>query len=92
MADDTVLDKPHAVALLQKLSTDDKFRASYKENPSGALTSIGIPANTLPGGMAPIKTLADKSVFAAALAQVQADMANVCTCQVPPQIRFSFGS
>jgi len=29
---DTVLSKPHAVALLQKLSTDDKFRASYMAN------------------------------------------------------------
>jgi len=96
MADDTVLDKPHAVALLQKLSTDDKFRADYMANPRGALLAVGVPANTVSSfpdkAMAPMKTLADKSVFAAALAQVQADLADVCACQKPPQIRFNFGS
>ena len=90
---DTILAKAQAVALLQKLSTDDQFRASYLANPRAALTSAGIPGNVVnevPQG--PLNKLADKSVFAAALAQVQADMADVCTCQVPPQIRFRFGS
>ena len=88
---DTVLSKPHAVALLQKLSTDDKFRASYMANPLKALKSIGVPANELPKSMPALTTLADKLVFAHAFAQVQADQAEVTSCLHPPTIRLQFG-
>lgn len=88
---DTVLGKPHAVALLQKLSTDDQFRASYQANPRQALVGLGVPADQLPASMPPLTTLADKLVFAHALAQVQADQADVCSCQHPPTVRMHFG-
>jgi len=88
---DTVLDKPHAVALLQKLSTDDKFRASYQANPRDALAGLGIPTDKLPANTPPLTTLADKLVFAHAFAQVQADQADVCSCQHPPTVRMHFG-
>jgi putative modified peptide len=88
---DTVLDKPHAVALLQRLSTDDKFRASYQSNPRAALIGLGIPADKLPTSTPPLATLADKLVFAHAFAQVQADQADICSCQHPPTVRMLFG-
>lgn len=91
MANDTVLSKAQASALLQKLSSDDAFRASYQANPLAALISIGVPTNQLPANMAAISSLADKSVFANALAQVQADLANVCACLQPPKIQINFG-
>jgi putative modified peptide len=89
---DTVLAKPHAVALLQKLSTDDKFRSEYAANPLKALKSVGVPANELPKSMKPLTTLADKLVFAHALAQVEADLAECHSCLRPPTIRMSFGN
>lgn len=91
MANDTVLSKAQAIALLQKLSSDDAFRSSYQANPLAALIGMGVPANQLPANMAPIAALADKSVFANALAHVQADLANVCACQQPPKIQINFG-
>lgn len=90
---DTILPKAQAIALLQKLSSDDQFRSIYLANPRAALATVGVPANvTNEVPDAPLKKLADKTVFAAALMQVQAEMADVCTCQVPPQIRFHFGN
>ena len=91
MADDTVLDKPHAAVLLQKLSTDDKFRASYMANPRKALIGLGVPANGLPKSMPALTTLADKLVFAHALAHVQADLAEVTSCLHPPTVKMRFG-
>jgi len=95
MADDTVLTKPHAVALLQKLSTDDKFRASYAANAGKALLKLGVPQATVnsmpPGHSAKLGTLADKSAFAAALAQLKSGHADVCVCFHPPTVRLNIG-
>ena len=91
MADDTVLSKPHAVALLQKLSTDDKFRASYMANPREALLGLGVPANSLPKSMPALTTLADKKSFAQGLEQVAADAADCHACLIPPHVRMRGG-
>lgn len=88
---DNKLDKAHAVALLQKLSTDDAFRAAYMANPRDALLGLGVQSHSLPASMAPLTTLADKLVFAHALAQVQADLAECHSCLRPPTIQMSFG-
>ena len=91
MAGDNVLSKPHAIALLKKLSTDDQFRASYMANPLNALKSIGVSANDLPNSMPPLTTLADKLVFAHAFAQLEANQAEVTCCLHPPTIKLQFG-
>jgi|KBSSwiStaDraftv2_1062776.scaffolds.fasta_scaffold458483_2 putative modified peptide len=91
MANDTVIPKAQAVALLQKLSTDDAFRAAYKANPRDVLIDLGVHASALSASMAPLTTLADKLVFAHALAQVQADLAECHSCLRPPTVQFSFG-
>jgi putative modified peptide len=88
---DTVLPKAQAVALLQKLSTDDQFRASYMANPLKALESIGVPTNDLPKSMPALTTLADKLVFAHAFAQVEANQAEVTCCLHPPTIKLQLG-
>jgi putative modified peptide len=91
MANDNVLSKAQAVALLRKLSSDDAFRASYQADPRAALIGLGVAAGGLPPTMAAIATLADKSVFVMALAQVNADLADVHACLVVPTVRISFG-
>ena len=91
MADDTVLPKAQAVALLQKLSTDDKFRASYLANPRDALLGLGISPDLLPKTMPALSTLASKAAFQQALAQVSSGDADCYGCQVPPHVRLHFG-
>lgn len=91
MANDTVLSKAQAITLLQKLSSDDAFRASYQADPRSTLIGIGVPADQLPPRMSAIATLADKSVFTVALAQVSADLADVHACQIVPTVRMSLG-
>ena len=88
---DTILPKAQAVALLQKLSTDDKFRASYQANPRDALLGIGISADLLPKTMSAVTTLASKAAFQHALALVDSNDADCYGCQVPPHVRLHLG-
>lgn len=89
---DTMLSKDQAIALLQKLSTDDKFRTSYEKSPGDALQAAGIPSEvikSLPkGNLAPHK-LNSKEAFAAALQQVRSDSANVHLCLRVPTVKLS---
>jgi len=91
MADATVLSKPHAITLLQKLSTDDKFRKAYAANPRDTLLGLGVPENCLPKSMAPLTTLADKKAFEEGLTQVKADAADCHTCLIPPHVQMRKG-
>ena len=84
-----VLNKRSAVTLLEKLSSDDAFRASYMANPRDALLGIGVSASELPENMRALDALADKPVFAAALQEVEADLAAVYSCLRPPTVRFN---
>ena len=86
---DKLLEQRLAAKLLQKLATDDGFRASYQADPRAALLQIGVPANDLPKKIDPVATLADKLVFAHALAQVQAGQASITACMHPPTISLS---
>lgn len=93
--DDTVLLKAYALVLLRKLADDDGYRHRYECNPVQALREIGVPEDILgklpPGHQTPIK-LADKDTFRQALFQVIDDVASVCVCHSPPQIKFSIGT
>jgi putative modified peptide len=80
------LERRLATKLLQKLATDDSFRAKYQADPRSALLKLGVSANEVPAKMDPVATLADKLVFAHALAQVQAGHAVISTCMHPPTI------
>ena len=87
---ETTIGKDQAVALLQKLSTEDDFRASYEKSPSEALKAAGISADILQSlpsaNLAPTK-LNSKEAFAAALKQVLDDSASVYLCHQSPTVR-----
>ena len=92
---DLILPKEFALVLLRKLADDDAFRHRYECNPVQALREIGVPEDLLgnlpPGHQAPL-TLADKHTFKEALFQLIDDVAGVCICHAPPQLRLSVGA
>ncbi|MBL0162285.1 MAG: NHLP-related RiPP peptide [Xanthomonadales bacterium] len=92
---DTMLSKDQAIALLQKLSTDDAFRASYEKSPGEALLAAGISAEVIKSlpreNLAPHK-LNSKEAFAASLQQVRSESANVHLCLRVPTVKLSGGS
>ena len=89
---DTRLGKDQAISLLEKLSTDDSFRASYEKSPPAALRAFGIPEqmiNSLSSeSLAPIK-LTSKDAFHEALMQVRKDTADVFLCLRVPTVRLN---
>lgn len=93
VANDDVLPTQYALVLLRKLSDDDTYRALYEKSPAQALREIGVPENLiikLPPSYHSIK-LASKLVFQTALYQVIDNVATICLCQVPPQVRLALG-
>lgn len=87
---ETTIGKDQAIALLQKLSTDDDFRARYETAPSEALEAAGIPAElirSLPIEVLTPTRLNSKEAFSAALKQVRDDLASVYLCQRPPHVQ-----
>jgi putative modified peptide len=92
---DVILPKEYALVLLRKLADDDAFRHLYEANPVNALRAIGVPADVLaslpPAHQTPIK-LAPKNTFQEALYQLIDEVAGVCICHTPPQIRLSIGT
>lgn len=95
MTTDVILPKEYALVLLRKLADDDGFRHLYEANPVNALREIGVPSDvlaSLPSGhQTPIK-LAPKNTFQEALFQLIDEVAGVCICHTPPQIRLSMGT
>ena len=95
MSDDVLLPKEYALVLLRKLAADTDYRKVYECNPVQALRDIGVPEKIVgelpPGHQAPIK-LADSQIFQEALYQVIDNVAAVCVCHAPPQIKLSVGS
>lgn len=95
MSNDVVLPNEYALVLLRKLADDDAFRSAYECNPIQALHDIGVPDRILDGlsaeHRAPLK-LASKETFKEALYQLIDEAALVCICQVPPQVKLSFGT
>ena len=92
---DVLLPKQYALVLLRKLADDDEYRHRYECNPVQALREIGVPGDLIdhlpPGHQAPLK-LADKKTFQEALYQLIDDVAGVCICHAPPQMRLSIGT
>ena len=58
--------------LLDKLSTDDKFRAEFERDPHAALVSIGAPPAFVVGGCLKPKHLASKKVIKVSLEHIRA--------------------
>jgi len=87
---DTMLPRGQALALLQRLATDDAFRATYQASPAAALKAAGIPAEIVDGlastSLSPA-TLRPREVFEQAYRQVRDEAAAVCLCHRPPEIR-----
>ncbi len=88
-------DQPLALVLLRKLAADADYRKRYECNPVQALREIGVPEKILrdlpPGHQEPIK-LADPPIFQEALYQVIDQVAAVCVCHSPPQVKLAVGS
>ena len=94
MTTDVVLPQQYALVLVRRLADDDIYRAAYEKNPAQALREIGVPEDLiarLPPGYASIK-LGSKLIFQTALYQLIDDVAGVCICHSPPQIRLSVGT
>jgi putative modified peptide len=93
MGDDVLLPKEYAIVLLRRLADDDTFRQLYSNSPALALRQLKVPEKLI--GQLPanykLTSLASKLVFQTALYQVIDDVAAICLCQVPPQIRLSLG-
>lgn len=91
---DSTLTKEQAMNLLQKLSTDDDFRASYEKSPATALAAAGISSkmlDALPAASLVSGTLLPKEAFAMSLEQVKSEVADVCLCLQPPSVRLRSG-
>jgi putative modified peptide len=58
----------HATSLLDKLSSDDAFRAQFQKDPAAALASLGMP--TALAECCKGKTLASKEVLAKSRDQI----------------------
>lgn len=87
---DSALSKEQALDLLQKLSTDDNFRASYEKSPAAALGAAGISSKlleALPAASLASGKLLPKEAFAKSLAQVKNDAADVFLCLRPPSVQ-----
>jgi putative modified peptide len=89
-----VLSKAEAIALLERLSTDDAFRARYAARPAEILLEVGVSAETVAGlddCLRPAHALAEKSVFGIALEQLRRDTVEMAVCLHPPTIRLKAG-
>lgn len=92
---DSKLSREHSLALLQKLATDDAFRNRYEVNPATALAEVGVPQDVIDALHAASKSplrLAPKTAFAAALEHYRQGVAEVCLCQITPQVKLSIGA
>jgi len=92
---DSKLSREHSLALLHKLATDDGFRSRYEQKPAAALAELGVPLNTIvnlkASCLAPA-TLADKTHFQTAHAQLSATAADQCLVMIVPTVKMDFGS
>lgn len=85
----TTLPRAQALALLQRLATDDAFRTTYQQDAATALKSAGVPedvVDSLEATSVAAATLRAKEVFQRAYEQVRDDLAEVCLCHRPPTI------
>ncbi|HEX7370557.1 MAG TPA: NHLP-related RiPP peptide [Rhodanobacteraceae bacterium] len=88
------LTREHSLALLHKLATDDGYRSRYEQNPTNAMTEVGIPAETVANFASTCVTsgkLADKDKFAAAHKKLLDASADCCVQMFIPDPRLNFG-
>ncbi len=90
---DSKLSREHSLALLQKLATDDAYRARYEEKPAAALAELGVPLETIVNLKATCLTsvvLADKGALSKAHTELANAAANECLLMTPPMVKFDF--
>lgn len=85
------LSQAQGQALLARLAQDDAFRAVYAADPATALPSIGVPAEVI--GMLDRKCLrerqlADKTVFAALVQDMQSRETMVAMMMIVPTVAY----
>jgi len=83
----TSITKQQMLRLLDKLSSDDAFRAQFEKDPRAGLIAAGVPAaqaNAFPADHLGSGTLADKGVFAAERLRVSTSLQEECMCMVIP--------
>ena len=88
------LTREQTVALLQKLSSDDAYRATFEKDPATALDQIGIDSRQLgplPAVTSTTPPLPPKGHFQEALNEVQNVGASQHMCQIWPMLKLTYG-
>jgi putative modified peptide len=92
---DSKLSREHSLVLLQKLATDDAYRARYQEKPAAALAELGVPHETiinLKASCLASVTLADKAHFTKAQESLAKAEASSCLEFIVPNGKLSLAS
>lgn len=91
---DNRLPKDQELKLLQKLSTDDGFRARFEADPAAALAELGVSpkdvASLAPNGFGPCQ-LADKETIAKSHQQLAETGMTDHVCLIFPALRLNYG-
>jgi putative modified peptide len=91
---DSKLSREHSLALLQKLATDDDYRARYEEKPAAALAELGVPHETiinLKASCLMAQPLADKAHFSDSYQELTNAAADCCVGMITPNSRLDIG-
>lgn len=87
----SMLSNEQGLALLKRLATDDAFRSAYSADPKSALASLGVDQATIDQldekCLAPVE-LADKTAFAALLANTEAKNMTAAMAMDVPRVSF----
>ncbi len=86
------LPKEHELKLLEKLSSDDDFRARFEKSPTAALSELGVSGAAIasldPASLKPGK-LADKAAIAAAHKQLASANTTAHASMIVPFMRIN---
>ena len=91
---DSRLSREHSLALLQKLATDDAYRARYQEKPAAALAELGVPLEiivNLKASCLASVTLSEKSHFVSAHRDLSSATAESCLQMASPNSKLDLG-
>jgi putative modified peptide len=88
------LTRDEAMALLQKLSSDDGFRATFEKDPAAALKQVGIGNGDVaalpPTALAP-QPLPPKEQFQQALDEIREGGVSDHICLIFPLLKLTYG-